>query len=147
MSSIARVPIILTTVNVSVPTPSAGFGTITNHSSSMHRVAEWATFKGSFTLGTVTAATASFTLPTGFVINTAIISNNGTPYLGRAQRFSAGSAPYALDIGQVLFYDGSITNQVFFAALTGTNQYSKLPTSNSWVSNTLCDYEFTIPIV
>lgn len=146
-SVITRGVTLITTVNQSVPAPSAGFGTVTGHSSIMRRIGKLVTFKGAFTLGTTTNTQTFLTLPTGFVINAALLPTTGTPNVGRAQRFNNGSGVYATDIGQAIFYDNSSTTQVFFASVTGTGQYTKGNGTANWASNVLCDYEFTIPIV
>jgi hypothetical protein len=66
--------------------------------------------------------------------------------VGYIQRTSPTNAVFSSDIGQVLFWDGSTSNQVFGCAHVGTNVYNKYNVNGEWLSTSYADYEFTIPI-
>jgi len=59
------------------PTFSAGFGTITNLSAFYRRVGDSMEIQGSFTTGTVSAVLATFTIPSGFNIDTTKLASIG----------------------------------------------------------------------
>lgn len=110
---------------------SAGFGTIPNSFAYMQRVGNVAKIWGGFLTGTLSSTTAYIQLPSGMNIDTTAIPNyTQKNKVGTAAvlRVSGSQSIYGDGNAADLFFDGTITNQLFFAAKTGasTSQYEKI---------------------
>ena len=118
------------------PTFSSGFGAVTNLSVWCRQVGDSIEMKGSFTTGSVTNTVGYMQLPNSYVIDSTKMTTSssvesvGTWYSG------AASATGTNVQGGAVFYDGSTTNQLFFAN-SSSGTFSKSNVSTGIVGNTL----------
>lgn len=124
-----------------------GFGTITGGSFFYRRLGDSIEVRGSFTNGTVAAALATITLPTGLVLDTTKISAaNVTSTVGPTQGewFNAGTN----DFGSMVTATGTSTALVYFGSNTNTTN-NLLPNNGNTLaaSTTFTTTKFTVPIV
>lgn len=131
-------------------TPSSGFGTTTSQTILSRVVGDTLEVQGSFVSGTAGASLAYLSLPTGYAIDTTKIN---TSIVGQVGTFVSAQAPNATiysssaaDAG-ILFFDGSTTNQVFFAVNQASNTFSKINGTGFIASGYQLTFQFQVPIV
>lgn len=128
-------------------TPSAGFGTPTLSSIFYRRVGDAMQVRGSWKNGSNTASTAFITLPAGIIVDVNKISaQTNLQAVGRWEVERSGSAIITSQNEGVMFYDGSTTNQIFFAYRSGSTQWTKENSDQFSNSSDGMSFEFTIPV-
>ena len=105
--------------------------------------------RGTFKLGTASAAAASFTMPTGFVIDTAKIANvTNVNALGLVWRLpnastnlaGTGAGPYPI------YSDGAATDKVLISSNAATYQLSNQNVDSVFATSEAIAFEFTVPM-
>lgn len=126
--------------------PSAGFGTTTSSSYFYRRVGDSMHVRGWFTMGTVAASTASLALPSGYLIDSSKLAAQ-TVKLGDAHLLGGTNNPlYSSGVGNVSFYDGSDTTNIYFGYLESTGTYNKFNVSTPFTNGQSFNFDFVIPI-
>jgi len=125
-----------------------GLGTVTNNNVNYRIVGDTLVVRGASTVGTSSATTASILLPSGYVIDSSKLPANASGTLvGYAENINtATNGVYGGFIGLMLFYDGSITDRIFFAASSNTN-FVKDNGSTIFNSGNNFSFEFSLPIL
>lgn len=126
-------------------TPSAGFGTTSLQSTFMYRTGDRARFVGYYKGGTVAASTMSIALPSGYVIDsTKLTSATSAQHVGFWHQIrtggSGGAGPYPA------FYDGSDTANIYLAANSASNVFTKVNASSVVSTSDGVSFEFEVPI-
>lgn len=129
-----------------------GAGTIANAAFFEKRIGDTNYFRGSFTTGTATATSVAIQLPPGMTIDSSKMPTHAS---GQKVGFwqiivSSGSENNALDYATfhtTLFFDGTITNQVFFAYSTQSSAYVKKNGDTILTTNDRNSIEFSVPIL
>lgn len=133
------------------PTFSAGWGTTTNVSFRYRRVGDTIDIMGSFEMGTVSAAEASFTLPSGLTVDSSkqsLFGNRST--VGEAQYSSAGG-DLVYDRTLACIVDSTNFAKIYFsytnsanAAATVTNMLANV--NDVLTSNAQMNLRLHVPI-
>lgn len=134
------------TETISYTPTLTGFGTVASPSFKYRRDGEFLYVYGNFTTGTVAAALASITLPTGLTIDTTkvtIANTTGTTGLTVGDYYFQAASGY----GSLVTATGTSSSLVYFANLT-TNSTNTIPQNgNAIAGNTQnCTIKFAIPI-
>lgn len=131
-----------------VYTPSSGFGSISASDYRSKRSGDKLYVYGYFTPGTVTTGNPSLALPSGYIIDTVkITSSTNIQKIGEWTQLTGGTNSINnATISGDIFYDGSTTGSVFFAANVSSNQYVKENTSTNFNNACPVTLEFSIPI-
>ena len=128
-------------------TPSASFGSVSGAVYQTRVVGDTLEVKGYFTTGTVTGATASLALPTGYTIDSSKLNANGSILNGNGIPLTTSTAFIETPSSQVYpFYDGSDTANIYFANQTGSGAFVKAVASNFISSTEIFNFEFSVPI-
>jgi hypothetical protein len=131
------------------PTFSASFGTVTNAKANYRRVGDSLEVSATFNPGTVTASTASFSLPAGLSIDTSKMSGAATNVMigigSCAQSTNGGSKDVI-----VITAPATSTSNVYFTIFDYTSSISALAPANAsavFYSGLNTSITFRIPIV
>lgn len=131
-------------------TPSAGFGTVSLESYWVCRIGDKARFRGYLKTGTVAASEANFTLPSGYVIDSAkFASTASVQRIGLWTSIATSGTPRNIssaDNEATTFYDGSTTSKVYFAVASASNVLSKANANILAVNNDGFTFDFVVPI-
>ena len=127
------------------PTFSASFGTTSGVAFKYRRVGDSIQVMGQFTCGTVTAAIATMTLPSGLTIATSIPVANTTAAAGPQVGYWAGATDD--NLGAVLTATGTNNALLYFSPFTiGGSSLTPANASATFGSNQVIDINFTVPI-
>ncbi len=131
------------------------FGTVTLANYLSRRIGDTLEATISFTPGTLAAATASISLPSGLSIDTTKMPSNaagtvvgtfsGASGSGNQNLYYSSSSSGTAD-GGVVFYDGSTSGSLFFTNLTSTTALVK-SNANAQFNAGPVTMEFKVPIV
>jgi hypothetical protein len=133
-------------------TPDAtAFGTISLKTFSYQRVGSSMVVKGTFKSGTLGAAVAAITLPTGYTIDSSALSSTASAQsVGSYYCVRTGAGAVLSSSGRLgaMFYDGSTTSTVYFGQNAGSNAFVKLNGNGTavWDSSDSFSVEFVVPI-
>lgn len=136
------------TEDTSITLTPNNFGTTTLQSTWVSEVAKRARIRGYFKSGTVAAAVASFTLPTGIEIdNTKYASTSQVQRVGQWTRISTG-ASVQLEVANAgpIFYDGSDTTKVYLGGNSGSDVITKDNASAFLANNDGVTFWFEITV-
>jgi hypothetical protein len=119
-----------------------GFGTISNLTAYFNRVGDTMEIKLNFTMGTVTATTAAFSLPTGYTSDTTKVLSSTTEIAG----VYAGGQTLA---GYTLVDVGATTNLIYFGSIWANVVTIVTPGNGSSIFNNgiVCIATAKVPIV
>ena len=129
-------------------TPNS-FGTVSTTKYLSRRVGDSLEARVFFTAGTVTGGTASITLPTGLLIDSARLTTQANSgIVGIWNIISSAAGPISIsstDKWGPIFFDGSDTGKVYFAFNQGSNQLNKMLGTDFGTGNGAY-FSFLIPI-
>jgi hypothetical protein len=113
------------------------------------RVGDSLHVRGWFQSGTVSAGSLGYIqLPAGYTLDTSKFpSGSNVHRVGLASQLTAATnALGSSSLYQVIFYDGSTNNQLFFGWQASSAQYQKTNANSLINSNENCAFEFSVPI-
>lgn len=126
------------------------FGTVTNQSIWRKRIGDTMYVRGKFEAGTVVGADASIRMPSGYTIDTAKFAATANQMVGWAARvFNAAGPTNIATNGSghvILFFDGSDTDDIFFANEAGSDVFVKGDGSALYSNSDTISFEFSVPI-
>jgi hypothetical protein len=125
-------------------------GTTTNQNIFSSRIGGTMYVHGSFTIGTPIASTFSFSMPSGYVIDSARIPSNASgTRVGLATDVGGGSNQlFTSSVTAQVFYDGSTTNALYIGYTSnGSGAFSKNNGNTLWNTGDVITFEFSVPIV
>jgi hypothetical protein len=126
---------------------SAGFGTTSLPILAVTREGNIAKFRGSIKTGTTAASTASFTLPSGFTIDSSKFSSTANfQQVGFSRNLANTDSVWTTTDNNVIFYDGSTTNTLYLCQTMTTNAYQKQNGNTILLNNNVMDFYFEIPV-
>lgn len=132
-----------------LPITTAGFGTITSAAFFGRRQGDSLEVRATWTNGTVGASTAIIQLPqtgTTLIIDTTKLPTNAAgTYVGLC--FGGGNTNVFSAANGIIFFDGSITSQLFLSGLVGTVSFTKENANSISNSNDFESVHFSIPIL
>ncbi len=130
---------------------ASGFGTPTSSAIYSRRLGDTLEIQGSFIAGTTTASIAYLQLPAGYIIDYSKINtatNQGM--VGLSTTAISSNLPIFNQVsnsnGEILFVDGSTTDQIYFAYRGSSNQFVKDNGNTVWVSGNIISFQLKIPI-
>ena len=130
------------------PTTGTGFGTISNLKAWWRRVGDSMQIRGAYTSGTVAAADAYLTIPSGYNIDTAKVTNLGLGDVGYAYRVSTGVASFDSGNTFELWVDGTTSDKVYMnKASASTTSYGKMQPGTAISTGDSMTFHGEFPIV
>lgn len=132
------------------PTFSAGFGTPTNVVVTYRQVGDKMEIEGSFSAGTVTSSTVSFSLPSGTTVDSTKLGVGSRGSVGKYWASTTGGATFVESTGNsgALFFDGTDTSNLYLANKTdsGGVQFAKTSGTGILGDGGLVSFFATVPI-
>lgn len=130
------------------PTFGAGWGTPSNVSFKYRRIGGELEVMGFFTMGTVSAAVGSFSLPSDLVIDSARVTRSNTT-AASGQLIGHLLSNQNIGVGGIVTATGTSTTLVYASFAYDTNPNKLIPISavnGAWVSSTDTSIYFKVPI-
>lgn len=140
-------------VAITMTPNAAGFGTIASATYKGYRVGKYLYVDGNFTTGTVGASGSNMVFQSGIAIDSSALSSSsagtklGDSYssFGTTQFIYPGSTG-ASGASQVVFYDGSTTDRLFWAYRLSGGSFNKENVSAIFGSTQVVQFNFRIPV-
>jgi hypothetical protein len=139
---------VVSPVDMSGITYSAGFGTVSGPKYSANRMGTKLRVQGFGRCGTVAGTNASFDLPSGYTLDTSVLGNHsqrvGTFQLNKVA--AGGVQVNSTTKGMAVFFDGSDTNTLWIGDMTASDEITKDTGSNLFANSAYFSFDFEVPI-